>query len=217
MQNVTLKTAEFRLSIADIGTYKTLAQEDTLKEVCVVGRSNVGKSSVINLIANRKNLAKTSSTPGRTRLINVFDFSLKTVELGAELKATQEKILPFALIDLPGYGYAKAAKTLKENWASLIDDYFATSEKIAHVLALVDIRHEPSELDKQMIKYLYAKGLGFTIIATKSDKIKKSQLAKHKQMLAASLGVGVANIIVTSILEGKGKVGVLARLAQVVE
>ncbi|MCL2847187.1 MAG: ribosome biogenesis GTP-binding protein YihA/YsxC [Firmicutes bacterium] len=208
--SITLKTTEFRLSIADIATYKALAEEDTLAEICVVGRSNVGKSSVINLIASRKNLAKTSSTPGRTRLINVFDFCLKVSEEGKE--AT---LIPFALIDLPGYGYAKASKTLKEKWASLIDEYFRESKKIKHVFSLVDIRHPPSELDKQMMKYLVTNGIGFTIIATKGDKIANSQRHKHIQMLAINLGVGAGNIIPTSTLSGIGKQAVIDRLEQV--
>ena len=207
MSDILLKKTDFRTSIAEISTYRLVAESNDLPEICVVGRSNVGKSSVINLIAGRKNLAKTSSTPGRTRLLNMFDFVLG--------HAGNTQTLNFTLIDLPGYGYAKAAKTQIERWGALTDEYFGATNKLKHVLALIDIRHPPSALDKQMINFLTHRGIGFTLISTKADKISASQMAKHIQMLATNLAVGKGNIIPTSTLKPRCRQDVLDRLWQV--
>lgn len=194
-----IKTAKFMTSISDINVYKEVCDEYECDEICVTGRSNVGKSSFINMLAGQKKLAKTSSTPGRTRLLNLFDFN----------------DLDFVLVDLPGYGYAKASKTDKAKWGQLIEKYFSTSKKLSHVFALIDSRHDPTVLDLQMIKYLYASGFPFSIIATKCDKIKRSQLPKHLQNLANKLGVGVANIIATSAEDKRGRDKVEERLGNV--
>ena len=106
--------------------------------IAVSGKSNVGKSSFINLLAGQKKLARVSKEPGRTRLVNYFDFG------------------NFMLADLPGYGYAKVAKGEKERWARLMEDFFAQRENVTHVFALVDCRHDPTSDDLQMIKYLYS-------------------------------------------------------------
>jgi len=210
MSNYYLKKTEFKLSIADMAGYQKFALENPASEICVVGRSNVGKSSFINLIAGRNKLAKTSSTPGRTRLLNIFDFCVGDKEK-SNLKDNGE----FLLVDLPGYGYAKAPKTEIAKWGDLIGQYFATTEKLLHVFSLVDIRHAPSELDKTMIKFLSANGIPLTIIATKADKIAPSQLARFVQSLASGLAIGAANIIPTSILSGKGKQESINRLGQI--
>ena len=206
-----LKSTNFIKSIAEISAYHEFCKENPSPQICVVGRSNVGKSSFINLIAGRKNLAKTSSTPGRTRLLNLFDFVL-----GDKSGETQFKNSgAFVLADLPGYGYAKAPKTEIAKWGSLIEQYFAAAKNLVHVFSLVDIRHEPSELDVKMIKFLSFNGIGFTLIATKADKIGAPQLAKHIQMLATKLGTGAANILPTSTSTGKGKEQAIERLAQI--
>jgi GTP-binding protein len=119
------------------------------------------------------------------------------------------------LVDLPGYGYAEAGRAEIDKWGKLIEGYFAATQKLVHTFALVDIRHEPSKLDLVMIKFLYASGLPFTVIATKADKIKKSQMAKHLQMLASVLAIGKDNIIPCSTLDKIGREAVLARLGQV--
>ncbi len=194
-----IKSAKFMTSISDINVYKDVCNEYPCNEICVTGRSNVGKSSFINMLAGQKKLAKTSSTPGRTRLLNLFDFN----------------DLDFVLVDLPGYGYAKASKTDKAKWGQLIENYFNTSEKLSHVFALIDSRHDPTVLDLQMIKYLYAGGYAFTIIATKCDKIKKSQLPKHLNNLSSKLGVGVGNIIPCSAEDKRGRDKVEERLGNV--
>ena len=128
-----VKEAKFMLSAADRKGF--IRPQKPMIAVC--GRSNVGKSSFINTLANRKKLAKTSAEPGRTRLVNYFDFG------------------QFILADLPGYGFARVSKAEKEKWARLLEDFFAEKENIAHVFSLADIRHDPTADDLAMIKFLY--------------------------------------------------------------
>lgn len=172
-----IKKAEFVKSFA-----KTEGLDKLNKpQFAFVGRSNVGKSSLLNALCNRKNLAKTSSTPGRTRLINTFLINDA-----------------FYFVDLPGYGYAKASKTEQIGWKSLIGGYLENSENLKLVFVLVDSRHEPTDKDMQMLEYLYAYQMPFKIIATKIDKLKKSELNKNKSMLASCLGVGIDDILFVS-------------------
>ena len=148
-----ITNAEFITSVADKNKfYKT---EKHI--IAVAGKSNVGKSSLINMLANRKKLAKTSVTPGRTRLINYFDFG------------------EFVLADLPGYGYAKVSKEEKKKWANLLETFLAT-EKITLLISLVDIRHKPTEDDKMMVNYLYHYQIPFVLVATKADKLGKTKI-----------------------------------------
>lgn len=143
-----------------------------LPEFAFAGRSNVGKSSFINAMLNRKNLARTSSTPGKTRTINFY-------KINNSLR----------LVDLPGYGYAKVAKTEKEKWAGIINRYLENRENLLETILLVDIRHEPTDLDKQMYDYIIDSGFSGIVIATKKDKIKKSQIDKNISVIAKKLGV----------------------------
>ena len=143
-----------------------------IKEFAFAGRSNVGKSSFINAMLNRKNLARTSSTPGKTRTINFY-------RVNDDLR----------LVDLPGYGYAKVAKSEKEKWAGIINRYLENRENLVETILLVDIRHEPTALDKQMYDYIIESGFSGIVIATKKDKIKKTQVDKHISMIAKKLGV----------------------------
>ena len=143
-----------------------------LPEFAFAGRSNVGKSSFINAMLNRKNLARTSSTPGKTRTINFY-------KVNDSLR----------LVDLPGYGYAKVAKSEKEKWAGIINRYLENRENLLETILLVDIRHEPTDLDKQMYDYILHSGFSGIVIATKKDKIKKSQVDKHISIIAKKLGV----------------------------
>ena len=184
-----IESARFITSVAAIDKYAQAASAYSCPEVCVVGRSNVGKSTFINCITGRKKLAKASTTPGRTRLINLFDLNFGTL----------------VLADLPGYGYAAAPKADKKSWATLIEGYLRSSQKLAHVFALVDIRHEPSALDKQMLAYLYAYRLPFTVVATKADKLSRAQVARAKQTVYSSLEIGRDNVIVFSGTDGTGK------------
>lgn len=167
--------------------------------IAVCGKSNVGKSSFINMLANRKKLAKTSSAPGRTRLVNYFDFG------------------DFILADLPGYGFAQVSKAEKAKWAKTLDQFFQAKENVAHVFMLADSRHDPTADDVQMIEYLHYHVLPFTVILTKVDKLSKMKLKEHKKAIAADLYMGENNLIATSSETGYGKEEVLIKIAQILE
>lgn len=154
--------------------------------IAVAGKSNVGKSSLINMLANKKKLAKTSTTPGRTRLINYFDFG------------------EFVLADLPGYGFAKAPKEEKQKWGRLIEGFLST-QNICLLLSLVDIRHDPTNDDKMMVNYLYHYAVPFALVATKADKLAKTRIKPRVNEIASSLKVGFADITATSADNGYGK------------
>lgn len=159
--------------------------------IAVCGKSNVGKSSFINMLANRRQLARASAEPGRTRLVNYFDF-------GA-----------FVLADLPGYGFAHVAKSEKERWARLLDDFFAEG-RVAHVFALADIRHEPTADDRTMIDFLYYTQTPFTVIATKADKLAKTRIKEAVRRAAAAFRTGEGNVIAVSAEDRRGREEVLS-------
>ena len=178
----------------------SINKEDALLDlpnVIFIGRSNVGKSSLINMLCNQKKLAKASSTPGRTRLINYFLINNK-----------------FYFVDLPGYGYAQASKTETYGWQSLIEPYLMQNDKLKLVCMLVDSRINPTEQDKQMFEYLAYYQLPFIIIATKSDKLSKAQLNKAKANIANTFGVGIENIYPVSNETRDGKDRVLTAISQ---
>ena len=154
--------------------------------IAVAGKSNVGKSSLINMLANKKKLAKTSVTPGRTRLINYFDFG------------------EFMLADLPGYGFAKVSKEEKKKWGALLETFLST-QNITLLLSLVDIRHEPTSDDKMMVNYLYHYAVPFALVATKADKLGKTKIKPRLKEIASDLRVGVADVTATSAETGFGK------------
>ena len=131
--------------------------KSTLPEIVFSGRSNVGKSSLINKIVNRKSLARVSATPGKTGTINFF------------------KVDTFNLVDLPGYGYAKVSDSEKKRWAELVEGYFAQNRKFCLVIQIVDMRHKPTADDVHMINFLYDNGFPFVIVLTKKDKLNKTQ------------------------------------------
>lgn len=141
-------------------------------EVAFAGKSNVGKSSLINALMNRKSLARTSSSPGKTQTINFYNIN--------EL---------IYLVDLPGYGYAKASEEIKAKWGKLIEDYLHQSEEIRAVFLLIDIRHEPSGNDKIMYQWILNHGYEPIIVATKLDKIKRSQIQKQLKIIREGLQV----------------------------
>lgn len=166
--------------------------------IVVCGKSNVGKSSFINMLANQKKLAKTSSAPGKTRLVNYFDFG------------------EFILADLPGYGYAEVSKAEKERWGKTLDKFFSLKEDITHVFALADIRHDPTADDKRMIDYLHFHSIPFTVIATKSDKLSKMKVKENMKKVAAGFKLGVDNIIAVSNETRVGKEDVLDKLDHII-
>ena len=167
--------------------------------IAVCGKSNVGKSSFINMLANRKKLAKTSSVPGRTRRVNYFDFG------------------EFILADLPGYGFARVSKGEKEKWAKTLDAFFKNKEDIAHVFMLADSRHDPTADDVQMMQFLHYHVLPFTVVLTKADKLSKMKLKEHIRAIAADLYLGVENLLATSAETGYGKDEVLAKIRSLIE
>ena len=167
--------------------------------IAVCGKSNVGKSSFINMLANRKKLAKTSSEPGRTRLVNYFDFG------------------EFVLADLPGYGFARVSKTEKDKWARTLDAFFKDKETISHIFMLVDSRHDPTADDMQMIEFLHYHTLPFTVVLTKVDKLSKMKLKEHLRAIAADLYLGVENLLASSAETGYGKQEILAKIRSVID
>ena len=148
-------------------------------EFAFVGKSNVGKSSLINALINRKALARTSSAPGKTQTINYYN-------INDELY----------FVDLPGYGYAKISEAIKVKWGKMIENYLHTSEMLSVIFLLIDIRHDPSENDKVMYDWIIHNGLHPVIIATKLDKIKRSQVSKHLKAIRQKLGMSNEDIII---------------------
>lgn len=160
--------------------------EPTCPEVSFVGRSNVGKSSIMNKIFNRRNLVKVSSTPGKTANVNFFEAD------GVHF------------VDLPGYGFAQRSKAERDRWAALIGDYFNLDRSFNLVVSLIDIRHDPSKLDLQMIEYLQEGEFPFVVALTKADKLSRNQQAKQAAAIKRQLNVPASDVIVTSSETGQG-------------
>ena len=192
IKNVNLETV--------CGITSTLP-DNQLPEVAFAGKSNVGKSTLINALMNRKSLARTSSQPGKTQTINFYNIN--------------EEIY---LVDLPGYGYAKASEREREQWGIMIENYLNTSEKLRAVFLLIDIRHKPSANDKQMFEWMEYVGYDPIIIATKLDKIKRSQIDKQIKLLREGLGATKETIIVPfSSLSKQGRETIWDFMEQVIE
>lgn len=191
------------LSYADASGYAGF----NMPEIAIVGRSNVGKSSFINLLADNKKLAKTSSTPGRTRLVNFFEFVAKD----------QNDEKKFMLVDLPGYGFAKAGHAEQNRWKDMIEGYLNKTTNLKAVILLVDIRHEPTIQDLQMFDYLFRCNIATTIVATKLDKVSRAEAARNKVSIAAKFKVGIDNVFLTSSEKKIGKEPLIDRIWQFVE
>lgn len=146
--------------------------DNQLPEIAFAGKSNVGKSSLINGLMNRKSLARTSSQPGKTQTINFYNINSLMY-----------------LVDLPGYGYAKVSEAEKKKWGKMIENYLHTSKQLKAVFLLIDIRHEPSANDKMMYEWIVYQGYDPIIVATKLDKIKRSQIQKSVKMVKEGLNV----------------------------
>ncbi|MBQ3163325.1 MAG: YihA family ribosome biogenesis GTP-binding protein [Lachnospiraceae bacterium] len=160
--------------------------ENQMMEIAFAGKSNVGKSSLINALMNRKSLARTSSQPGKTQTINFYNVNDEMY-----------------FVDLPGYGYAKVSQKEKEKWGKMIEKYLHTSKVLQAVFLLIDIRHEPSANDKQMYDWIMSNGFHPIIIATKLDKIKRSQLTKQIKLIKQGLGVDADTIVIPFSSETK--------------
>ena len=157
--------------------------EEILPEVAFIGRSNVGKSSLINSLCNRRNMARTSQTPGKTQTINFFR---------AVMKVGDDKFFPMHLVDLPGYGYAKTSKENRRTWAKFIEEYLLASQNLKFVCQLVDLRHEPMDSDKKFFAWLVEKNLPVLVVATKADKLSKTE--QQKNLLRAQKVFGVEEL-----------------------
>lgn len=192
IKNVELETV--------CGVTSTFPENDKM-EVAFAGKSNVGKSSLINAIMNRKSLARTSSQPGKTQTINYYNVNDV-----------------FYLVDLPGYGYANANVSVKAKWGKMIERYLHTSKMLYAVFLLIDIRHEPSENDKHMYQWMTEQGYYPIIIATKVDKLKRSQIAKHVKMIKEGLGMPKEALIIPfSSTSKQGRDEVYALLDDMIE
>ena len=184
-----IKKAAFVTSLDRYGNYPGIG----LPEIAIAGKSNVGKSSMINRVCTRGRLAKVSGTPGKTRLLNVFRINDD-----------------FHLVDLPGYGFARVSKAEQRRWAGMMEGYFAGSSLLCHVLHLVDIRHEPTAEDREMNAFLRASGLPFSVVATKADKISRGARMKHIAAICRALQVQPWEVIPFSSEDGTGRDAVLA-------
>lgn len=153
-------------------------------EIAFAGKSNVGKSSLINALMNRKSYARTSAQPGKTQTINFYKIKAGVKDVDGE---RQDEELYF--VDLPGYGYAKVSQEVKAKWGKMIENYLHKSQVLKAVFLLIDIRHEPGANDVQMYEWILNQGYRPIIIATKADKLKRSQLPKHVKMIKEGLGV----------------------------
>ena len=177
----------------DIVIGVTSAIPDTeYPEVAFAGKSNVGKSSLINSLMNRKSYARTSSQPGKTQTINFYNINDCMY-----------------LVDLPGYGYANASPAVKAKWGKMIEKYLRKSANLKQVFLLVDIRHDPSENDKMMYNWIVDNGFRPVIIATKLDKLKRSQVAKHVKAVRTGLGLREDDILIPFSSETKQGLDVL--------
>lgn len=184
-----IKQAVYLTSVFD----KKNLIDDEKPEFAFVGRSNVGKSSIINNLTGKKNLAKTSSTPGHTRMINYFNIN------NGE----------FRFVDLPGYGFHKAGKKNQNMWADLIEDYLLNSECLKTVFMLVDSKIVPTQLDQVMCKFLIETGRNFMVIATKADKLSKAKQQQAKKQIASTLGIREDIIVFHSSENSQGKEQIL--------
>ncbi len=194
MSDFAIKQATFLTSAGAEGDYPAPALCDV--EIAIVGKSNVGKSSLINSLCNNHKLARISSSPGKTRLINFFLINRE-----------------FHLVDLPGYGFAKASKGEQQRWGEMIEKYLA-SGRVTHLFLLLDIRHAPTAEDKQMFTYILYYNIPFTLIATKADKLARSKRRQAANAAAKLLGAPPAAIPYSSET-AEGKDEILERLHQI--
>lgn len=188
-----INTAEFVMSNSEVSK----CPNEPLPEYAFIGRSNVGKSSLINMITNSKNLAKTSSRPGKTQLINHFKINLN-----------------WFLVDLPGYGYAKVSKKTKSVFQKFITEYFEKRRQLVCAFVLIDIRHEAQKIDLEFMEYLGESGIPFSIIFTKADKVGKTKVpqlvAAYKKELLNGIWEEVPPYFITSSEEKTGREDILA-------
>lgn len=186
-----IKKAKFLLSQSNFGTFP----QQGMAEIAMAGKSNVGKSSLINSLTRNSKLARTSSAPGKTRLINYYQINED-----------------FLLVDLPGYGFARAPKSEQQKWSNMIEGYLTGSHNLKHVFHLVDIRHEPTQEDQMMTEYLRHYDIPFTVIATKADKLSKAQRSRSIPVICRKLVVQPWEIMTYSSEDLTGRDALLEKI-----
>lgn len=184
-----------------VAVKKNQYPEDNTAEIAFAGRSNVGKSSLLNLLTNRRSLARVSGNPGKTRTINFYRINDA-----------------FRIVDLPGYGYAKLSKSVTENWGAMMEAYFQNRQGLKKVVQLVDIRHTPSAQDQQMYDYLRHYGLDGIVVATKADKVSRNELQKCIKTIRQTLKLGPEDLVIpVSALKKTGYEELLAEIEKLLE
>ena len=184
-----------------VAVKKNQYPEDNTAEIAFAGRSNVGKSSLLNLLTNRRSLARVSGNPGKTRTINFYRINDA-----------------FRIVDLPGYGYAKLSKSVTENWGAMMEAYFQNRQGRKKVVQLVDIRHAPSGQDQQMYDYLRHYGLDGIVVATKADKVSRNELQKCIKTIRQTLKLGPEDLVIpVSALKKTGYEELLAEIEKLLE
>ena len=193
-----------RITKSDIETVAVKPSQyppENLKEIAFAGRSNVGKSSLLNLLTGRKKLAKVSGNPGKTRTINFFLINDE-----------------FRIVDLPGYGYAKVSKSVSESWGDMMETYIENRPNLVKIVQLVDIRHEPSKQDIQMYGYLKHFGLDGIVVATKADKVSRNQIPGQVKLIRQTLGLNKDDrVIPVSALKKTGHEELLDVIEELLE
>lgn len=193
-----------RITKSDIETVAVKPSQyppENLKEIAFAGRSNVGKSSLLNLLTGRKKLAKVSGNPGKTRTINFFLINDE-----------------FRIVDLPGYGYAKVSKSVSESWGDMMETYIENRPNLVKIVQLVDIRHEPSKQDVQMYGYLKHFGLDGIVVATKADKVSRNQIPGQVKLIRQTLGLNKDDrVIPVSTLKKTGHEELLDVIEELLE
>ncbi len=193
---MTIKKAKFLLSQSRFGSFP----QQGMQEIAMAGKSNVGKSSLINSLTRNSKLARTSSAPGKTRLINYYMINEN-----------------FLLVDLPGYGFAKAPKSEQEKWSQMIEGYLVGSRNLKHVFHLVDIRHEPTKEDVMMVNYLRHYDIPFSVIATKADKLSKAQRSRSIPVICRTLVVQPWEILTYSSEDMTGREALLDKIEEILK
>ena len=189
-----IKKAEFLTTVAED---KNLLL-DLKNQFAFVGRSNVGKSSLINALTRNSKLAKTSSTPGKTKFVNYFSLN------GGELH----------IVDLPGYGYHKASKDAEQKWVTLIENYFLMSTNLKCVFVLLDIRHDVSPLDLIMLQFLVANRTNFVVVLTKADKLSRNEQTRQVEAISRQIGIPKGNMVVVSSEKKQGLVELTDKMSE---
>ena len=189
-----IKKAKFLLSQSKFGGFP----QQGMPEIAMAGKSNVGKSSLINSLTRHSKLARTSSEPGKTRLINYYSINEE-----------------FLLVDLPGYGFARAPKSEQEKWSQMIEGYLTGSQQLKHVFHLVDIRHAPTKEDQMMTDYLRHYDIPFTVIATKADKLSKAQRSRSIPVICRTLVVQPWEVMTYSSEDLTGREALLDKIDEI--